>query len=78
MSERRLNTLFVIAIAVMAVALGFMVSTTPDDVDRAQAIGARVRCPVCQGESIADSPSQMALDMMALITEEVAQGATDD
>jgi cytochrome c-type biogenesis protein CcmH len=78
MSERRLNTLFVIVIAVMAVALGFMISTTPADVDRAQEIGARVRCPVCQGESIADSPSQMAQDMMALITEEVAQGATDD
>ena len=78
MSERRLNTLFVIAIAVMAVALGFMISTRPVDADRAQEIGARVRCPVCQGESIADSPSQMAQDMMALITEEVAQGATDD
>ena len=78
MSERRINILFVIAIVAMGVALAFMVSTQPADVDRAHQIGARVRCPVCQGESIADSPSQMAHDMMALITEEVAQGATDD
>ena len=78
MSERRLNILFLIAIVAMGVALVFMVSTQPADVDRAHQIGARVRCPVCQGESIADSPSQMAQDMMTLIAEEVAQGATDD
>jgi cytochrome c-type biogenesis protein CcmH len=78
MPERRLNTLFVIALVVMGVALALMISTQPVDVDRVQQIAARVRCPVCQGESIADSPSQMAQDMMALIADEVEQGATDD
>jgi cytochrome c-type biogenesis protein CcmH len=78
MSERQLNTLIVVALVLMAVALGFMISTEPADADRAQEIGARIRCPVCQGESIADSPSQMAQDMMALIAEEVAQGTSDD
>jgi cytochrome c-type biogenesis protein CcmH len=77
MPERLLNILLVAAILIIGVALAFMISTEPVDVDRAQQIGARVRCPVCQGESIADSPAQMAQDMMALVAEEVAAGATD-
>jgi cytochrome c-type biogenesis protein CcmH len=77
MPERLLNILLVAAIVIIGVALAFMISTQPVDVDRAQQIGARVRCPVCQGESIADSPAQMAQDMMTLVAEEVAAGATD-
>ena len=77
MSERLLNTLVISAIVVMTVVLALMVSTQPVDVDRAQQIGGRIKCPVCQGESIANSPAQMAQDMMALVTEKVAQGATD-
>jgi cytochrome c-type biogenesis protein CcmH len=77
MPERLLNILLVAAILIIGVALGFMISTQPVDIDRSQQIGARVRCPVCQGESISDSPAQMAQDMMALVAEEVAAGATD-
>jgi len=77
MPERLLNTLLVVLIVVMGVVLAFTVSTEPVEVDRTQQIGARIRCPVCQGESIADSPAQMAQDMMALISEEVTRGATD-
>ena len=77
MPERLLNRLLVAAIIVIGLALAFMISTEPVSIDRAQQIGARVRCPVCQGESIADSPAQMAQDMMALVTESVAAGATD-
>ncbi|MEX2652482.1 MAG: cytochrome c-type biogenesis protein CcmH [Acidimicrobiia bacterium] len=78
MSERLVNTLWVVALIVMGAVLAFMISTQPVDVDRAQQIGSRVRCPVCQGESIADSPARMAQDMMSLIGEKVAQGATDE
>ncbi|HLF42635.1 MAG TPA: cytochrome c-type biogenesis protein CcmH [Acidimicrobiia bacterium] len=77
MSERLVNTIWVVALIVMGAVLAFMISTQPVEVDRAQQIGSRVRCPVCQGESIADSPAQMAQDMMSLIGEKVAQGATD-
>nr|MDP9495863.1 cytochrome c-type biogenesis protein CcmH [Actinomycetota bacterium] len=77
MPERLLNTLLVVLIVVMGAVLTFTVSTEPVQVDRSQQIGARIRCPVCQGESIADSPAQMAQDMMALVSEEVARGATD-
>ncbi len=77
MSERVANTLILTGILVMVVALAFLISTEPVEADRAQEIGSRIKCPVCQGESISDSPSQMAEDMMALVEEKVAEGASD-
>lgn len=46
--------------------------------DRAAALGARIRCPVCQGESIADSPAGYARDMMAFVEERIAAGWSDE
>ncbi len=65
------------AMVVLAVALVALTSTRPAHTDRVEAMGSRIKCPVCQGESIADSPSQMAKDMMTLISDRVAAGATD-
>jgi len=49
----------------------------PDDYDRVQSLGSRIRCPVCQGESIADSPTPYAEDLMGFVEEKVAEGWTD-
>lgn len=77
MSERVRTFTTVAVMVVLAVALIMMVSTQPVNADRAEAIGSRIKCPVCQGESIANSPSQMAEDMMDLVAERVASGAGD-
>lgn len=77
MSERLRNTTTVALLVVMAAALVFLVATAPSADDRVQSIGQRIKCPVCQGESIANSPSQMARDMMALVSERVDAGADD-
>ncbi|MGH8935628.1 MAG: cytochrome c-type biogenesis protein CcmH [Acidimicrobiia bacterium] len=45
--------------------------------DRAESLATRIRCPVCQGESVADSPSEIAVAMRAIIAEQVAQGRSD-
>ena len=45
---------------------------------RAIALSDELRCPVCQGLSIHDSPSPLAQDMKNLIRTQVAAGATDD
>jgi cytochrome c-type biogenesis protein CcmH/NrfF len=63
---------------VMAGLLFVLVVSAPSDVDRVSRLGAAIMCPVCQGESIADSPSPMARDMMDLIEERVGAGATDE
>lgn len=46
--------------------------------ERARAIELQLRCPTCQGLSIADSPAQSAVQMRALVRDQLAAGATDD
>ncbi len=45
---------------------------------RIKTISLALRCPVCQGESIYDSHSNVARQMKALIHEQVAAGRSDD
>lgn len=78
MSEKLRNITTATLLVVMAMVLVTLVVTSPTDADRVDSIGNRIRCPVCQGESIADSPAQMARDMMDLIEERVAAGASDE
>lgn len=77
MSERTRNIASVSVIGLLAVVLVFLVSIRPASVDRVEEIGSRIKCPVCQGESIANSPSQMAEDMMDLVAERVSAGVPD-
>jgi cytochrome c-type biogenesis protein CcmH len=44
---------------------------------RAYAIGERLACPICEGLSVADSPSALAQQMRAEITEQIAAGQSD-
>ena len=41
-----------------------------------QEIAANLRCPVCQGLSVADSPSEMAVNMKAEVRDMLARGYT--
>ena len=77
MPERARNLVTAAALCIMAIALAILVLSSPGDVDRVEAIGERIKCPVCQGESIANSPSTMARDMMDLVAEKVASGQSD-
>lgn len=44
---------------------------------RAARLESELRCPVCQGVSIADSPAQSAQEMRALVRDQLAAGASD-
>lgn len=44
--------------------------------DRAHRIALKLRCPVCQGQSVADSTSEAAVSMQRRIREMVAAGYT--
>jgi cytochrome c-type biogenesis protein CcmH len=50
----------------------------PDLDARAHEVAALLRCPVCQGLSVADSPATMALKMKAEVREMVAAGYDQD
>lgn len=45
---------------------------------RTREVGSLLRCPVCQGMSIADSPSEMAINMKGQVRELLARGYTED
>ena len=45
---------------------------------RANEVASLLRCPVCQGLSVADSPSTMAQDMKHQVRELLARGYTEE
>ncbi len=49
---------------------------TPEQ--RADQIGKQLRCPVCRGVPIAESPAALAQEMMGIVREQVAQGKSDE
>jgi cytochrome c-type biogenesis protein CcmH len=44
---------------------------------RAKNVASRLRCPVCQGESIQDSPAELAAQMKTLVREQLANGKSE-
>jgi cytochrome c-type biogenesis protein CcmH len=78
----RMKTLLPIAIG--AIALGVIVvglaggpQPAPTPEQRVENLSAAIKCPFCNGESLAESPSSVAGDYRDLIALRVAAGATD-
>lgn len=71
--------LIVAAVLVTALALAWSARPQPlTDAERVDRIAAELRCPVCQGLSVQDSPSETARAMKALVAQRVAEGRSDD
>ncbi len=82
MSERA-RSIGAIAVSVLALAVivfGFSSgpASGPSTEDRISSLSASIRCPFCNGESLADSQAGVAADYRALIAERIQAGATDD
>jgi cytochrome c-type biogenesis protein CcmH len=45
---------------------------------RTHEVGSLLRCPVCQGMSVADSPAEMAINMKEQVRELLARGYTEE
>ena len=65
-----------ISVVVMAVALVVLIVSYQPPADTAEEIGSLIRCPVCQGVPISESPAPMARDMMEILRRELAEGAS--
>ena len=68
----------VIALGVLVVGLWPGNESTPDPEARAYNLSIRLKCPICAGESIAGSQTDLAKDLRARIDDEIAAGSTDD
>ena len=44
---------------------------------RVKKVASRLRCPVCQGEAIQDSPAELASQMKLLVREQLASGQSE-
>ena len=67
-----------IAMVVLVVGLWPSGESAPDPEARAYNLSVRLKCPICAGESIAGSQTDLAQDLRARIEEEIAAGSTDD
>ncbi len=74
--RRMVAGLVTVGLAVIVVVGIIIGDSTPQD--RVQALGSSIKCPVCQGEAIADSPSETATAMMDVVAEKVDEGLSDD
>jgi cytochrome c-type biogenesis protein CcmH len=45
--------------------------------ERTREVASEIQCPVCNGESVEDSPSGLAAEMRALIRQKLAQGESE-
>jgi cytochrome c-type biogenesis protein CcmH/NrfF len=82
MSDKGKNLVFgvigALALFVIVVGLARGDSTAPTDVERIDALASAIKCPFCNGESLAESQSSVAAEYRVIIAQRVSDGATDD
>jgi cytochrome c-type biogenesis protein CcmH len=79
MMDSRIRTLvgWVVTIALVTIVVVGLILGDARPEDRVADLGARIKCPVCQGEAIGDSPSETSQAMMEIVREKVDAGETD-
>ncbi|HEY6543174.1 MAG TPA: cytochrome c-type biogenesis protein CcmH [Ktedonobacteraceae bacterium] len=79
--KKRRALLLVIAIVMILAAIWsyvLLVAPVPESLDqRVHDVASQLKCPVCQGESVADSPSTISQQMRAVIRQQLQQGQSE-
>ena len=66
-----------LVITILVSGITYQVNLNSDDLTRLEYWTNNLRCPVCQGEVISESPSSFADDMELLIKEQINSNWTD-
>ena len=78
--NRRIRLVFT-ALSIGVALIGLPIAAqAQEDVysERTVEIGRNLSCPVCEGQTVADSHSRVALEMMDAIEAQVQAGQSDD
>jgi cytochrome c-type biogenesis protein CcmH len=78
--QRRSLFLTLAVVAVLAAIWSFVFLSSPRDQTldtRVQNVASQLKCPVCQGESVADSPSLIAQQMRGVIRQQLQSGRSE-
>ena len=67
-----------LALAALAVVVALRPGPEPSAAERGETLARELRCPDCQGLSVADSPTSSAQEIRRQIDELVAGGASDE
>lgn len=76
MAARRIGAILVILTVLLAVSVRAVAAAAIDD--EVRRIGKELQCPVCQGASVADSPSELAEQMRGVIRRKLEQGESEE
>jgi cytochrome c-type biogenesis protein CcmH len=80
MKKRRVLLLVITFVMILAAIWSYvlMVAPVPESLDqRVHDVASQLKCPVCQGESVADSPSTISQQMRAVIRQQLQQGQSE-
>src|SRR6266567_3652208 len=83
MKQKRSLFLVLALVAVIGATWSFMILNTAqrsanETLDqRVQDVASQLKCPICQGESVADSPSQLAQEMRGVIRQQLQSGRSE-
>jgi cytochrome c-type biogenesis protein CcmH len=80
MKKRRALLLAIVIVTILAAIWSYvlLVAPVPESLDqRVHDVASQLKCPVCQGESVADSPSTISQQMRAVIRQQLQQGQSE-
>lgn len=79
MTTRRLLALLALLLLALPAAIGAQAPRSEAELDAmVKNLASQLRCPVCQGVSIEDSPTELAYEMKAVIRQQLAEGRSPE